>query len=113
MQLEVGNRLRKMLKQAAIDVVCLQEMHLKALEEKCLHQIFQGHMYHARACAHCSGVYAGYPVSSVVETRRFFLDTEERYIKPTPEYPDRCLCPKWPIEGIGTSYLLGRLVFLH
>lgn len=41
----IRNRLKKMVRQLPVDVLCLQETHLKK-EVRYLRQIFWGHIYH-------------------------------------------------------------------
>lgn len=48
-----------MLKHLAIDIVCLQERHLKKEEEKHLKQVFKGHVYHTSSGAYTKGVILG------------------------------------------------------
>lgn len=52
-------RVKNILKQLAIHIVCLQETHLKREEEKDLKQIFRGHIYNASSGAHTKEVMLG------------------------------------------------------
>lgn len=52
-------RVGRLIKQHIVDVVCLQEMHVKAGEGKYLTQVFSGHIFHSFATSRARGVLVG------------------------------------------------------
>lgn len=69
-----------MLKQLAIDVVCLQESHLKKREERYVKQMFWEHIYHAISRSHTNGIMLGIRSRILQKPRDAHLDENGHYI---------------------------------
>lgn len=74
------NRIKNVLRHLAVNIVFLQETHLKKQEEQYFRQMFWGYVYHASSRAHTKGVMLGIRGKIPWQPKYVYLDKNGGFI---------------------------------